>query len=206
MNGFFRSFVEGFFVLLPILIAYLMLGQLFDMTMALTQPVLDVLPTSLFPDAWTHELVAAGLLIVIFGLVGLASHMTVARRLGSWFESTILVRFPPYNILKSLATWISGKDVPDRLQPAILSLSPDIRMLVAIVEELPDDNMTVFVPLAPTPGIGFLQIVNRSKVEKLDTPMTDALGWVMNWGGGTEKLFYKRNQSNVTAVENRDES
>ena len=49
MKSFFRSFAEGFFVLLPILIAYLMLGQLFDMMMALTQPVLDVLPARLFP-------------------------------------------------------------------------------------------------------------------------------------------------------------
>jgi uncharacterized membrane protein len=62
-------------------------------------------------------------------------------------------------------------------------------MLVAIVEALPDEKVTVFVPLAPTPGVGFLQIVSRSKIEKLDAPMTDALGWFMNWGSGTEKLF-----------------
>ena len=192
MKGFFRSFVEGFFVLLPILIAYLMLGQLFDMTMALTQPILDVLPSRLFPGEWSYKFTAAGILIVIIVLVGLASHTAIARRFGTWFESTILVRFPPYNILRSLATWISGKDAPDQLQPAVLSFSPDIQMLAAIVEELPDDKMTVFVPLAPTPGVGFLQIVHRSKVEKLDAPMTEALGWFMNWGGDTQKLFQRK--------------
>jgi uncharacterized membrane protein len=100
-----------------------------------------------------------------------------------------------------LATRISGKEATKQLQPAILSVSSDIRMLAAIVEELPDDQMTVFVPLAPTPGVGFLQIVSRAKVEKLNAPMTDALGWFMNWGGGTEKLFLKRDQSNLAAEE-----
>lgn len=199
MKSFFRSFVEGFFVLLPILIAYLMLGQLFDMMMALTQPILDVLPARLFPGEWTYKFTAAGILIVTIALVGLASHTATARRFGSWFESTFLVRFPPYNILRSLATRISGKEATAQLQPAILSVSPDIRMLVAIVEELPDDKMTVFVPLAPTPGVGFLQIVSRSKIEELDSPMADTLGWFLNWGGGTEKLLPKKKQSNLAA-------
>ena len=39
------KFVDGFFILLPVLLAYLMLGQLFDGLMALTQPIVDVLPT-----------------------------------------------------------------------------------------------------------------------------------------------------------------
>ena len=66
---------------------------------------------------------------------------------------------------------------------------PDTRMLVAIVEALPNDQVTVFVPLAPTPGIGFLQILHRNKVTKVDSSMADALGWLLNWGTGTEALF-----------------
>ena len=201
MKGFFRSFVEGFFVLLPILIAYLLLGQLFDMTMALTQPILDVLPARLFPGEWSYKFAAAGILVVVIALVGLASHSALARRFGAWFESTILVRFPPYNILRSLSARISGKgkDAPEQLQPAVLSVSSDIRMLVAIVEELPDGHLTVFVPLAPTPGVGFLQVVSGSKVEKLDASMTDALGWILNWGEGTEKLLHSQRQPNATS-------
>ena len=201
MKSFFRSFVEGFFVLLPILIAYLMLGQLFDMTMALTQPVLDVLPARWFPGEWSYKFTAAGTLIVLIALVGLASHTALARRFGGWFETTFLVKFPPYNILRSLATRISGKEAPAQLQPAVLSVTADIRMLVAIVEELPDDKMTVFMPLAPTPGVGFLQIVSRSKVEKLDAPMTDTLGWFMNWGGDTQDLFRPKNDGSSIGEE-----
>ena len=72
-------------------------------------------------------------------------------------------------------------------------------MLVAIVEKLTTGELTVFVPLAPTPGIGFLQIVSRDKVEKLNASMTDALGWFLNWGAGTEALFKNQKARTATA-------
>jgi uncharacterized membrane protein len=190
-----RLFIEGFFLLLPILISYLMLGQLFDMLMALTQPIVDVMPRSPFPDEWTYKLTAAAVLIVVSVLAGVAANTRAAQRFGKWFERSFLNRFPPYSVLKSLSRWISGKDAPEQLQPALLSITPDSRMLVAIVEELPSGELTVFVPLAPTPGVGFLQIVKPDKVEKLDSPMTDALGWFLNWGAGTEALFKPRSAS-----------
>ncbi len=189
------KFIEGFFILLPVLITYLMLGQLFDLLMALTQPIVDVLPTGLFSDLWIHRLTAATLLVVIFIFVGLVANTAPAHRFGDWFEKTFLRRFPPYTVLKSLSKWIAGKDVPGQLQPALLSVTADTRMLVAIIEELPGGELTVFVPLAPTPGVGVLQIVKSAKVRKLECSMTDALGWTLNWGSGTEALFKSRKVS-----------
>lgn len=182
-------FLEGFFILLPVLIAYLMLGQLFDMLLALTQPILDVMPQGPFGGVWAHKFTAAGILVGLFFVVGIAARTRSARRFGNWFEDTILDRFPPYTVLRSLSKWIAGSAGAEHLQPALLEVLPGTRMLVAIVEELPEDQVTVFVPLAPTPGVGFLQIVDREKVKKLDAPMTDALGWFLNWGTGTEALF-----------------
>ena len=182
-------FLEGFFILLPVLIAYLMIGQLFDMLMALTQPILDVMPERFVPGRWAHQFTAAGILVGICFLVGVAARTAPAARFGGWFERTFMARFPPYRVLKSLASWISGKGAPQHLQPALLDVLPETRMLVAIVEELEDDQVTVFVPLAPTPGVGFLQIVHRDKLKKLDASMPEALGWLLNWGTGTEALF-----------------
>ncbi|TDI37628.1 MAG: DUF502 domain-containing protein [Acidobacteria bacterium] len=182
-------FLEGFFILLPVLIAYLMLGQLFDMLMALTQPILDVMPQGPFGDVLAHKLTAAGILIGLFLVVGVAVRTRSARRFGNWIENAFLDRFPPYAVLKSLSRWIAGDAANEQLQPALLDVLPGTRMLVAIVEELPDDLVTVFVPIAPTPGVGFLQIVHSNKVKKLDAPMTDALGWLLNWGTGTEALL-----------------
>lgn len=80
-------------------------------------------------------------------------------------------------------------DEDEKLQPALMTVAPDTRMLVAVVEELKDGNVTVFVPMAPTPGLGFLQIVAPSKLE---CSMSDTLGWPLNWGAGTEAVLGRK--------------
>ena len=180
--------VRGFFILLPFLIAYLMVGQLVDMLLALTQPLIDVMPGILIKTEGWRRLVAFGILVVICVLVALVAETTPARRFGAWFETAVMGKFPPYAVLKSLSARLSGKE-EEQLQPALLKTSDDSRMLVAIVEKLPDGHLTVFVPMSPTPGIGVLQIVHPDKLELLQCSMSDALGWTLNWGTGTQALL-----------------
>lgn len=176
--------LEGFLLTLPVLLVYLMLGGVVDGMLALTAPIADFLPMDWFEDAEHQRLIAAVLLVVLFLVVGLAAQTAPMQSLGVWIENRTLNRFPPYAILKSLSQGIGGKD-QEHLRPALLSVAPDSRMLVAVVEELPNDQVCVFVPMAPTPAVGFLQIVPSSKVERLDVPMSDALGSILNWGAGT---------------------
>ena len=183
--------MRGFFILLPFLIAYLLLGQLVDLLLSLTQPIVDVMPGILIRSEGMQRLFAFLVLIVICILVAQVAHTTLARRFGRWFEDTVMGKFPPYAVLKSLSQQLSGEE-QERLQPALMTVAPDSRMLEAIVEELPDGHLTVFAPMAPAPGMGFLQIVSPTKLERLECSMADALGWPLNWGAGTEALFTKK--------------
>ena len=180
--------LRGFFILLPFLIAYLMLGQLVDVLLALTQPIMDVAPGVVFQTEGARRLVAFGILIVICIFIAVVADTTLARRAGTWFENTVMNRFPPYAVLKSLSARLSGKK-EEKLQPALLEVGDGARVLVAIVEKLPDGDVTVFAPLAPTPALGMLQIVDPSKLEELQCSMSDALGWTMNWGVGTQAVL-----------------
>lgn len=183
------TIVDGFFILLPFLLVYLMIGQLFDMLMALTQPVFDFLPGVLINDEPGQRAVSALLLVLIFLLVGQFAHTTPAQRFGRWFEAKVLNRFPPYVVIKSLSARLAGKEKDTQLQPAMMTVAPETRMIVAVVEELPGGYASVLVPLAPTPGLGFLQIVKEDKLERLECSMADALGWILNWGADTKSLF-----------------
>jgi len=64
--------------------------------------------------------------------------------------------------------------------------------------------VTVFAPMAPAPGLGQLQIVSASKLERLECSMSDALTWPMNWGTGTEALFAKKTESAQATEVSRD--
>ncbi len=185
-------FIGGFLILLPLLLTYLMIGQMFDMLMVLTVPITDILPKSAFPDVWEHRLAAAAILIGLCLLAGLVMETQISKDVGHWVETRVLNRFPPYAVLRSLSRQLSGKDAPAQLQPALITIDPDTQMLAFIVEEHAEGGFTVFVPLSPTPGVGTLQIVSEAKVQRLDASMTDALGCILNWGVGAEALIGTR--------------
>lgn len=193
-ESLFAKALRGFFILLPFLIAYLMAGQLVDMLLGLSQPIFDLMPGILIKSEGMRRVVAFVFLLVVFIIVAQIAHTALARRFGNWFEQRVMNMFPPYQVLKSLSHRLSGEE-EERLQPALMTVAPDARILVAVVEELPDDQVTVFAPLAPAPGLGQLQIVSASKLERLECSMADALSWPMNWGTGTEALFAKKTDS-----------
>jgi len=188
-KSIFLRILDGFLILLPFLLTYLMMGQLFDAMLALANPIIDLLPKGTATSEFAIKLEAAGLLIIFCFLVGLAMKTALARRFGSWIEETFLKRMPPYVIFRNLARRISGRDVPNQLQPALITINRGTDALGFIVEEHVDGKFTVFLPLSPTPGVGTLQIVTDEKVEKLKAPMKDALGSILNWGTGTEALL-----------------
>jgi uncharacterized membrane protein len=195
-------FIEGFLVLLPALISYLLLGGLFDMLMALTQPIVDVLPASAFLDQWGERAAAAVALVAIIFLLGLATRTALGRRTGHWIEDRVLTRFPPYVVLRSFSRRMFGTEHPDELQPAFLQVSPGNRMFCFIVEELPDHHsVVIFVPLAPTPGVGHVHIADRERLTPIDASFGDAVGCLFNWGAGAADLVSAHRSSDPSDAE-----
>ena len=75
------------------------------------------------------------------------------------------------------------------MQPAFLEVTPGNRMFCFIVEEVSDqDSVVIFVPLAPTPGVGHVHIASRDRLETIDASFGDAVGCLFNWGAGAADL------------------
>ena len=127
--------------------------------------------------------------VVIIFVIGLAARSAVGHRVGRWIEDRLLMRFPPYDVLRSFSRRMLGSDPPDKLQPAFLRVSDGNRMFCFIVEDVPQhDSAVIFVPLAPTPGIGNVQVASRERIEPLEASFGDAVGCLFNWGAGTADL------------------
>ncbi len=182
-----RRMFDGFLLLLPLILSYILIGALFDLVMGLTIPIMDLLPGRLFSNEWEQRFAAAAILLVLCFLIGLADQTETFRRGGDWLERRILGRFGPYSVLRSFSSRLSATDVPDKLQPAFVD-NGNVRQLAFIVEEHGNGDVTLFVPLASTPGVGQVQVVRAENVEKLDVTVMEALGPLFNWGDGTKAL------------------
>ena len=58
-----------------------------------------------------------------------------------------------------------------------------------LVETLPDGRCVVFVPVAPTPSIGFVYIAPPEDVERIDASTSNAMNCMMQWGMGAGSLI-----------------
>jgi len=200
-----RHVATGFFALLPALLLYLLIGQLFDMTMALTAPITDLLPDSAFSDAVQKRFTAAVLLVVGLGLVGLVARTELGRSIGERVERRYLKRLPLYEMLRNLTGSLSGNEEVAGYRPALVTIGPGVRALAFIVEEHTSGDYIIFVPLAPTPGVGHIQVVSAATVDLLDVPTMQALNCVLSWGEGTAALLTPRHsQQSDTARSDAD--
>jgi uncharacterized membrane protein len=186
-----RKFVSGFLTLLPFLLAYLLIGGFYDLTVLLTTPLQDVIPRFGMLSPTGRQLAILGFLFLIFVLVGILKDSGPAQRLGGWIEREYLNRFPPYRVVRDITRQLGGEELKS-MKPALLDLGSGVRTVAFIVEELEGDRLTVYRPLTSLPTMGTLQIVDSDKVQPLDTAFMDAVGWYFNWGADTQAVLRPR--------------
>jgi len=193
LDFFGSRLLQGFLIMLPFLLAYILMGGFVDLIVMLLQPVRDLIPTSVIPETWVRRLTALGFMVIFLFIIGVIGRTKIAQKFGSWIESKTLMRFPPYELFKNITSQSLGETTKG-MQPALVKLGPGVKTIAFIAEELERD-MTIYIPMTSLPTVGQLQLVAKENVEKLDVAFMDALGWYFNWGTGTSAVLTPSNKS-----------
>lgn len=181
----------GLFVVLPVLLLYLLLGEVLDLVIGLATPIADLFPKGTFDRLTAPFPIAVTLLAGVSFVIGLALRLEGGRRLGEWIEGKVLERLPMYSALKSLTKAFREAGEGAAFRPALLGSSEGVRELIYVVEDHGDGQLTVLVPWAPTAFSGFVKIVARDQVEMLDTNLGEASRVLNHWGVGVRDLLGK---------------
>ena len=191
MRGFF-GFVKttvagGFFVILPIAVVALLLGQVLSALDGLMGPLAESLPVEKVGGVEVAFLLS---LLAVAGLcfaAGLVLRTGLGAKSNAWFERVVLERVPGYTMVRNLTGRFTGAGESSvalaRLQAG------DALALVFVVEHTDDGHVVVFQPLAPTPTVGMLHVVPRQDVRVLEVSMATGVNCVMQWGVGTAEML-----------------
>lgn len=187
---------------------YFVAGLLIWLPLAITLWILDFVLTTLdrtlllLPESWRPEALLGvhipgfGLLLslIVILLTGVLAANIIGERLVRWWEG-LLARIP---IVRSI--YSSVKQVSDTMlspqgnafRKAVLVEFPQpghwaIGLVVgspghAVVRELGDDVLTVFVPTAPNPTSGYTIIVPAADARELDITVDEALKFIISLG------------------------
>lgn len=186
----------GFFVILPVVLIWLVLEETMEILEQLIAPFAEGFPELRVGPIELNRLLAIGLLLAVCFATGLIVRTRAGSAIGRFFESNILARIPGYTLIKSLTSRFSASPATgSQFAPALVRTADGVHELAFIVDELHEGRVSVFCPLAPTPTLGTIRLVESERVERLDASMGAVVGSVMNWGIGSRELFENKRQS-----------
>ena len=183
--GFVKTtLIGGLLVILPIGLALLLLLKALSTALAVVGPIAAQLP------AGTRFATPIALLLILAGCfaVGLLVRTVVGQRATRALEQRVLERVPGYTLLRSLTRRVAGEEEGQTFAVA-LAVIEDALVPAFIVEEHEDGRYTVFVPAAPTPGVGAIYILPRERVHQVDVPFLRAVRCISRWGEGSHELL-----------------
>ncbi len=188
-----RYFITGLLIWVPLAITAWVLALI----ASVADQSLRLLPETLRPHQLLgYDIPGAGVvltLLIIF-VTGVLAANFIGQRLVGWWEQ-LLARIPVVNSI-----YLSVKQVSDTLfsssgnafRKALLIQYPrrgswTIAFLTGrpggdVVNHLPGDLVSVYVPTTPNPTSGFFLMLPRSDVIELDMDVDEALKYIISMG------------------------
>ena len=176
--------VAGLLVIAPIYLTLLLLAKAMGSLLGLVHPIAALLPEWVPGEQLVALLAVLGLCL----LVGVLLVTSAGRAARERLEHSLFERLPGYALIRSLSQQVAGQGRGAAWTPALAEIE-DALVPAFIIEELPGDRFTVFVPSVPTPLAGAVYILDRTRVHALDVSFTDAFKVLSHWGQGCGELI-----------------
>ena len=185
------TILGGVLVWIPLVLCYLMFSELMEVLIAMAKPIAEMVTIGdLVNDTEVLLIAILVLLICSFGF-GLALRSVRMKQFGTWFENTVLSKFPVYRPIKSLSHSLLGGVGKDSFTCGILENTIGVRELVYIVEDPGNGYLTVLFPQAPTGLSGAVKIVKADMIKPVDASVGDATIMMSNLGMGMHGMVHR---------------
>ncbi|CAB3806767.1 hypothetical protein LMG28688_06407 [Paraburkholderia caffeinitolerans] len=186
----FKSvFLTGLLVLVPLAITLWVL----NLVIGTMDQTLLLLPTAWRPDVRIPGLGAILTLAFIF-VVGLLTHNFIGQKLVVWWNALVRripIVGPLYSSIQQVSDTLLSSN-GNAFRKALLIEYPrkgswTIAFLTGIpggdvVNHLPGEHVSVYVPTTPNPTSGFFLMVPKSEVIELDMTVDAALKYIVSMG------------------------
>ena len=179
-----RQFLNGIIVTLPIGVTVWLLVWIFTSIDNILQPLVSSMLGHTIPG------LGFAIMIVLVYLVGVMASNIGTRRLVGYGQSLLgrvpIVR-PIYSSIKQIADSFSAPSKAGFKQVVVTEFPMKGNRTIGFVtneslDKAGEKLLYLFIPTAPNPMSGFLQIVREENVIQVDTSVDDALKMVMSTG------------------------
>ena len=187
-NALFRGLV----VLIPAVLIYLTIRELFEAMISLATPIADFISVDWIRENDPTRLIAVVLIVLVALLLGLIWTAKPTRRFALWLESRSLDHLPMYKIMKSLVGAFLNLEDEDAFKPACWRHDDGSLEPIFVIGEHGRDMLVVMQPWTPTPFAGSVRVVPRSQVDLVPVTLDEYSLALTHFGLGLSEALQKR--------------
>jgi uncharacterized membrane protein len=199
-TDFWRYVLIGFFTVAPLWVTWLVFDFILGLLARTGAPLLWTMARAVRPiSGWLADWLinpsfqyVLAVLFTIGGLylIGLLTSFVVGRRLIAWFEA-LVTRLPLvqtiYKVTKSVLQTLQKPPVRGQRVVLINFPSPQLKTIAFVTRELRDKTsgralVAVYVPTAPNPTSGYIEILPMDDVVQTDWTVEEAMTCVVTGG------------------------
>ncbi len=198
--------VGGAVFLLPFAAVLLVVIKAGKMAVDSATPLAEKLPISKGEAVLAVYVVGTFLLVLVAFAAGLfLRSFRIEKDAASFLEEKVLNKLPPYVAVRKYADRLAGLEVKtnEDLKSVLVRMNSGLR-LGFVVDAFNDGQVAVFMPGAPDPSSGVVQIVSADHITPLNISCRDALACLEQSGRGLSNLLarssFERQNLNADAA------
>lgn len=175
--------------MLPIAATVVIVVKAGKMAVDTATPLAEKLP---FPKSEAvlavYVIAAITLVLLSFAAGVFARSVRIESDAVSFLEDRILNKFPPYAAIRKHADRLASVDTSEDLKPVLVRV-PNGWQIGFLVDAFSDGHVAVFIPGAPDPSSGVVQIISSDNITPINISHQDTLACLERSGRGLSGLL-----------------
>ena len=180
------TLVGGIFFLIPFGVLLLVVQELLDLALLVTEPITELLKADDFLGMALANIIAWATILIACFLTGLFARLAAISKYSSKIDDFMSGIIPGYRFIKTKISGllVSESDIEQSLFPVTVRMAGGERYGFRVNEDPNEGKQTVFLPGAPNPENGFVMIFASEDVTEVDRRPGEVIMAMMHYGRG----------------------
>ncbi|MFH6998235.1 DUF502 domain-containing protein [Flavobacterium sp. FlaQc-57] len=182
------TLLGGILFLAPLILLIVILEKGFHIIQKITLPIINQFPKVKILGLAIEEVVAIVIIAFICFTAGLIARTAYAQKLIRKLEDGILSFVPGYSFIKGMNENIMGIESNQELKVVLVPTDAGWQFAF-LIEQIDENNFSVFIPAAPNPWSGSVCFVEKKDIKNVEITQKEALACIRKLGFGSKELF-----------------
>lgn len=198
------TILGGILFLAPLAVLAIIVGKVFQMSLALVEPIDNFIPIESFVGVATVNILAIIFILVVCYIAGLLAKWAFLGNRLQRLDGLLMDLIPPYAVFKALLGSAGSTDEMGSMMRPVLARFDDYEQ-IAFEMERNETHSVLFLPGSPSAWSGTTVVADIDRIHYLEMSTHQSVKLLRTFGRGTlgARALVKQNRSDENArIEN----